>query len=88
MIATEYDDGPAMIDAEIAADYAAGLVSRPRWCGVYQNPDSSFHLLVIDDGGAGILVDRIDDYEAATWLCGLVNAALAVECARRETMRS
>lgn len=64
---------------------AARLADHERRCFVYENPppESGFFLLLCDDDGGRVLVDRAIDFEAALWLCGLVNAALGGERAKR-----
>ena len=60
-----------------ASEYAALLATRRRRCFVYENLGRGFHLLLVDeDGGGGILAERIDDLDAALWLASLVNSAL------------
>jgi hypothetical protein len=51
--------------------------SRRRRCYLYDNIDGIYYLLVVDDGGAGILVEEVSDPEAAVWLASLVNQDLA-----------
>ena len=52
-----------------------------RWCsfGVYSNPDRSSHILVTDDSGGYIVVERIEDRLVADWICGLLNAAIGAK---------
>ena len=51
---------------------------RDRRCCVYENtPGSGFHLLVVDDDGGLILVEKVIDFETAEWLTRLVNNELA-----------
>ena len=63
--------------ARIAAEYGAHLASRRRRCYVYENIGGGYHLLLVDDDGALILVGQVDDWEAAVWIASLVNAELA-----------
>jgi hypothetical protein len=63
--------------------FAARLADRQRHCHVYSNLDGSFHLLVVDDTGGFILVEQVDDPDAALWLCDIVNQALAAARRRR-----
>jgi len=58
---------------------AAQIASRQRRCHVYENIGPGY----VDDDGGLILVDQIIDFEAAVWLCTLVNAALGGERAKR-----
>jgi hypothetical protein len=74
--------------ASTAQALAARLASRQRRCYVYQNPGLGFHLLLIDADGGLILVEQVDDWEAAEWLAALVNAALAAErCKAKRRVR-
>jgi len=70
----------AMSDTDILAAALARLTTRPRRCLVHENPDHGWHLLLIDDDGAGILAE-VDDGDVAIWLCHLVNQALDRVCA-------
>jgi hypothetical protein len=60
----------------IAAEFADRITDRQRHCYVYENADGSYHLLLVAETNAGILADRVDELEAAVWLCSLVNRAL------------
>ena len=50
---------------------------RERRCYVYENVGGGYHLLLVDDDGALILVGHVDDWEATVWIASLVNADLA-----------
>ena len=55
----------------------ARLASRRRRCYVYENIGGGYHLLLVDDDGALILVEQICDWEGAIWVADLVNQELA-----------
>ena len=50
---------------------------RERRCYVYENVGGGYHLLLVDDDGALILVEQICDWEGAIWVADLVNQELA-----------
>jgi len=65
-----------LVPSPLAAD------RRDRRRCVYENIGPSYHLLLVDDGGSLILVEQVDDWEAAIWLASLVNNELTRRRAR------
>jgi hypothetical protein len=70
------DDGAQSIPSGPFVKPFDGTVVERR-CYVYENIGGGYHLLLVDDDGALILVGQVDDWEAAVWIASLVNAELA-----------
>jgi hypothetical protein len=59
-----------------AADYARNLAGRERHFWVYANDDATWHILLCDQDGGYIFIDKISDQDQATWVAAVLNAAL------------
>ena len=70
------DDGAQSIPSGPFVKPFDGTVVERR-CYVYENIGGGYHLLLVDDDGALILVGHVDDWEATVWIASLVNAELA-----------
>jgi hypothetical protein len=45
---------------------------------VYNNPDGTFHILVVAGNGGYIFADNLQDKDDAEWTAALLNAAIGV----------
>ena len=62
--------------ADPAKPYAPS--SRYESFTVYNNPDGTFHIVVVAGDGGYIFADGFISNEAAQWTAGLLNAAIGV----------
>ena len=56
----------------------------PRYEGfyVYNNPDNTFHILVVAGDGGYVFADKLHDRHEAEWTAALLNAAIGTEPAK------